>query len=240
MRENSSLEGARVLLFVPGHHLERLAGSAAAGADIWVLDLEDLVPPPAKGDARAQVAAFTGTLTSERRARTYIRVSQPDPAAASPGELAIAAGVAGIVLPKVESPAEVANAAAALGPASTVITTFETPRGVLRAAELIAASPRVAGALFGPADMTRSLGLPPGRTAGLTTARGLVVLAAKASDIAAIDGGYMAEKDLDGLTADADRSRDLGFDAKLTVFPAHIPLIRAALDRDRAPATPHR
>lgn len=240
MRPESSLDGARVLLFAPGHHLEPLAADAAAEAEIWVLDLEDLVPPSAKDDARARVLAFIDALTSERRARTYLRVSQPDPTAARPDELAIASAVAGVVLPKVESTEVVAKVAGALGPAATLITTFETPRGVLRAAELIDASPKVAGALFGPGDMSLSLGLPPGRTVGLTTARSLVVLAAKAAGVVSIDGGYMVEDDLDGLAVEAERSRDLGFDAKLTVFPPHVPLVRAALGRDRAVAPHHR
>ena len=239
MRANSSLDGVRVLLFAPGHHLELLGGGAAAEADIWVLDLEDLVPPPAKDDARAQVAAFVDALPGERRAHTYIRVSQPDPAVASSDELTIGRAVAGVVLPKVESSEVVAKVAAALGPASTLITTFETPRGVLGAAELIAASPTVAGALFGPSDMSRSLDLPPGRMTGLTTARSLVVLAAKAAGIVSIDGGFGIEADLDGLAVDAERSRELGFDAKLTVFPRHVQLVRAALDRHRAVAPRH-
>jgi citrate lyase beta subunit len=239
MRPDSPLAGARVLLFAPGHQLEPLAARTAAEAEIWVLDLEDLVPPSAKDDGRARVRAFTGTLSSERRAHTYLRISQPDLTAAPPDELSIASAMAGIVLPKVESAEVVAKAAAALGPDAALIATFETPRGVLGAAEFIAAAPTVAGALFGPGDMARSLDLPPRRTAGLATARGLVVLAAKAAGIAAIDGGYMIEDDLDGLAADAELSRDLGFDAKLTVFPPHVPLVRAALGKHRAVAPPH-
>jgi citrate lyase beta subunit len=239
MRSASSLTDARVLLFVPGHQLGPLAEPAAAQAEIWVLDLEDLVPPAAKDDARSQVWAFIGTLTDERRARTFIRVSQPDPTTTA-DELAIVRAVAGAVLPKAESAEVIAKAAAALGPGAALIASFETPRGVLGAADLIAASAQVAGALFGPGDMSRSLDLPSGQTAGLATARGLVVLAARAAGVISIDGGYMIGDDLDGLTADAERSRALGFDAKLTVFPRHIPLVRAALGRHRAAGPPHR
>jgi len=48
----------RSLLFVPGHRADRFAKALAAGADAVVVDLEDAVPPSAKQDARAAVAAW--------------------------------------------------------------------------------------------------------------------------------------------------------------------------------------
>ena len=63
-----------------------------------------------------------------------------------------------------------------------------------------------------------------------------MVLAASAARVVSIDGGYMVEDDPDGLATDAERSRELGFDAKLTVFPRHVSLVRTALGRDRAAA----
>ena len=47
----------RTYLFVPGNRPERFAKALGSGADRVVLDLEDAVSQPAKGEARAAIAA---------------------------------------------------------------------------------------------------------------------------------------------------------------------------------------
>src|SRR4029077_20632241 len=69
---------------------------------------------------------------------------------------------------------------------------IETPRGVLAAAEIAGSSPRVAALVMGTSDLTKDLGArdAPDRTP-LLTSLGLVLLAARAHRLAALDGVHL-------------------------------------------------
>jgi citrate lyase beta subunit len=159
-------------------------------------------------------------------------------------DLNLVSQLRGIMLPKVESAAVVSQMAAQLekmhGPERSrdIIVTIETARGVVNAPQILGSCDNVVGAVFGPTDLSRNLDLPPSSTAqGLATARGQVVLAARAAGVAAIDGAFMIEDDLDGLQRDAETARRLGFDAKLTVFPGHLALVQEILAAERSDPT---
>ena len=49
----------RTYLFVPGNRPERFAKALGSGADAVVLDLEDAVALPAKGEARDAIARWS-------------------------------------------------------------------------------------------------------------------------------------------------------------------------------------
>src|SRR4051794_34463536 len=57
-RQGSDGMRLRSLLFVPGDRPERMEKALGLGADALILDLEDSVAPPAKPQARREVAAF--------------------------------------------------------------------------------------------------------------------------------------------------------------------------------------
>ena len=57
--------------------------------------------------------------------------------------------------------------------------------------------------------------------------RVLVSLAASAAGIAAVDGGYYFVDDLEGLRADAETARTLGFDGKATLSTDHVDVINS-------------
>ena len=96
------------------------------------------------------------------------------------------------------------------------------PEGMLNAAE-IAAHPRLQGMVMGTNDLAKELNsrfradrLP--MMAGL----GLCLLAARAHGRVIVDGVFNAFKDEEGLRAECEQGRDMGFDGKTLIHPAQL------------------
>ncbi|KPA95759.1 aldolase/citrate lyase family protein, partial [Pseudomonas asplenii] len=101
----------RSALFVPGSRPERFAKALASGADAVVVDFEDAVEEPLKRAARDHLGQF---LADNPDVRVLVRVNAPEHAEHA-ADLAFCKrqpGVVGVLLPKVESAAQVAAVAA--------------------------------------------------------------------------------------------------------------------------------
>ncbi|MCL4113495.1 UNVERIFIED_CONTAM: hypothetical protein GTU68_062466 [Idotea baltica] len=99
---------------------------------------------------------------------------------------------------------------------------IETPLGVLNVAQIMA-HPRVAGLIFGPNDLRKSLhALADKNRTALQTSLSLCVLAARAHDKYCIDGVYNHFKDIDGLAGECAQARLLGFHGKSLIHPNQI------------------
>ena len=228
----------RSVLYVPASNARALAKARSLAADAVILDLEDSVAPGAKPGAReAALAAVAGLRPRE----VVIRVNHAaTPWGAADLEAAGRSGADAVCLPKVESPADVREADGALARAGAPGTMaiwclVETPRGVLAADAIAGASPRVAALVAGTSDLTVALGARhvPGR-APLLASLSLVVLAARAHGIAALDGVELALDDEAGFAEACRQGRDLGFDGKTLVHPRTITAANAAF----SPAPP--
>jgi citrate lyase subunit beta/citryl-CoA lyase len=105
---------------------------------------------------------------------------------------------------------------------------IETPRGVLTAAE-IAAAPRVAALVMGTSDLTKDLGALtlPDRLPLLTSLQ-LVLLAARARGLTALDGVHLDLADEAGFAAVCVQGRALGFDGKTLIHPKQIAAANSA------------
>ncbi len=227
----------RSVLYVPGANARAIEKARALDADALILDLEDAVAPAAKVEARARVveALAAGGFGPRELAVRVNGLATPWGA----GDLAAVgrAGADAVVLPKVESAAEVHAAEAALAAAGApdglaLWCMIETPRGVLASAEIARASPRLACLVAGTSDLVKDLGArhTPGRLEVLTSL-GLIVLAARAAGLAALDGVHLELADDAGLEASCRQGRDLGFDGKTLIHPRTI----AAANRAFAP-----
>lgn len=219
----------RAYLFVPADRPERIAKARASGADVVIVDLEDAVAPDAKlraRDALAQALNEAGPL--------MVRIN----AAGSPWfdddlELCRHPGVAAIMLPKAEGIDEVC---------SVVETTFkdvlpiiESARGVHETAS-IARVPGVIRLAFGSVDLALDLGIdcaPDGAEIELLAFRSQLVLASRLAALAApVDGVSTAIHDLPRLQKDVERSRRLGFGAKLCIHPQQVAAVQAVFAPD--------
>ncbi|HEX4249255.1 MAG TPA: CoA ester lyase [Pseudonocardia sp.] len=214
-----TVAGARSWLFTPGDRADRFGGGAVHGADVTLLDLEDAVAPEQKALARATVAGYlAGTGVA------WVRVNGTDTAEWADDLTALAAtptGLAGVVLPKTETPDQLAATAARLPAGTPVLALVETALGVQRAAEL-AAAPATARLAFGSVDFCRDTGIPGASTALLYARSQLVIASAAAGRPGPVDGPTVALDDLELLETDLAHAASLGFTGRFCLHPRQV------------------
>jgi citrate lyase subunit beta/citryl-CoA lyase len=106
---------------------------------------------------------------------------------------------------------------------------IETPRGVLAAGEIARASPRLACLVAGTSDLVKELRArhTPGR-AEVLPALGLLLLAARAAGLDALDGVHLDLAGGEAFAAACRQGRELGFDGKTLVHPSQLAAANAA------------
>lgn len=202
------------------------------GADAVVFDLEDAVVPARKAEAREAVRDVLAADRFDPDCEVCVRLTLDEPER----DLAVLVGAENLrldalVLPKVDSADTVrrrAEMARSRGLDVPILALVETAAGVLAAEEIAAAEP-TAGLVFGAEDLSADVGAT--RTAEGTEvlyAREHVVLAASAAGVDAIDTVYTDFEDDDGLREEASFARQLGFDGKLAIHPAQVPIVNDA------------
>lgn len=229
-------QGRLVALFVPANRPERFAKALAAGADAVIIDLEDAVGPAEKDEARRAVASAipaTGTI--------LLRINAiATPHHAEDVQLARTLPLAGVVVPKIESPAEAERMAATFGENVPLIALIESARG-LAAARAIAAVPHVVRLAFGSFDFAADLGCAHNRQAMLMARSELVLAARLAQQQGPIDGVTPELDDAALAQSDAAHAAELGFTGKLCVHPRQIaPVMRGFAPTEEEIAWAHR
>jgi citrate lyase subunit beta/citryl-CoA lyase len=227
----------RSLLFVPGHKAAWMDKAPQYGADALILDLEDAVPPADKATARTLVRQAIDALAA-RRQTVYVRVNALETGMTGDDlSVIVGPGLTGLLPPKVESPDEVRQLdalltyferRAGLSPGSVeLIPILETAKGIRNAYDIACASPRVASVVGGAGrggDTNRSLGYVWSREGTETLfIRAKVLLDARAAGIPyPLVASWFEVGDLEGLIADAQRNRQLGFRGMLLIHPSHV------------------
>jgi citrate lyase subunit beta/citryl-CoA lyase len=218
----------RSVLYMPSSNAKALEKAKTLPVDAIIFDLEDAVAPDAKPAAREAAAAAARSGDYGRRELT-IRVNgigtewhEADLAAAAQ------AGPDAIVVPKVNSAAEVRSLVDAMGAAGAPDRTklwamIETPHAVLHAADIAAASARLTCLVLGTNDLVKELFAEhvPGR-APLLTSLSLAVLGARSVGVAILDGVYNDVRDAAGFAAECEQGRALGFDGKTLIHPGQV------------------
>jgi len=223
----------RSLLYVPASSERFIAKAHERGADAVILDLEDAVASADKGAARAALAE---AVPSVRRngARVFVRVNNHAGLLAEDATAAVQAGADGVVLPKTESPNDLADLAMILEraegtgrPVIPVIALIETPGAVLDA-QVIARGPRLMGMMSGGEDLALAMNAQPTPEV-LRLPKLLVHYAAKAEGL--LSFGLLRSiadyADHGGIQAAAAEARTFGFDGATCVHPAVVPLLNA-------------
>jgi citrate lyase subunit beta/citryl-CoA lyase len=192
-------------------------------ADEVVVDLEDAVDAENKEPARrlALEAIRNGPLGRTTALRVNGRSTpwwKDDLRAAAKARPDV------VVLPKVESPEDVAAAAELLPDGIGLEAQIETARGLVEAERIAAAGAGLEALVFGPADLAASLGVPVLTIgAGATDyALARVVAAARASGLQALDGPHARLGDDLGLVLSARRALEHGYDGKWVIHPSQI------------------
>ena len=215
------LRSRRSVLYLPASNPRAVAKARTLAADCVVLDLEDAVAPEAKAEARGAAAAAVAEGGWDGR-EVLIRVNGIGTAwSEADFDAARACGAAGVVVPKVESIAECAEAIRRAG-GLPVWAMIETPRGVF-AADLIAAVPGVAALVAGTADLANELrAKPTPDRLPLLYSLSRIVLAARAGGLLAFDGVFTDIHDAAGFEAEALQGAALGFDGKTLIHPSQV------------------
>ncbi|MDT7726243.1 MAG: citrate lyase subunit beta / citryl-CoA lyase [Actinomycetota bacterium] len=222
------LSPRRSVLYMPGANERALEKAKTLDADALIFDLEDAVSPDAKEAARERVCAAAASGAYGRREVT-IRVNGIDTGWHDADLRAVAkAGPAAVVVPKVNSAAEVHNIERALelGGAPDhlkIWAMLETPIAMLHAEEIASASERLTVLVMGTNDLAKELNAEfvPGR-APLMGGLSLALLAARATGKVILDGVYNDVKDLAGFEAECLQGRQFGFDGKTLIHPGQL------------------
>lgn len=226
------------LLFCPGSRPDRFP-KAAERADAVIADLEDAVGPGQKDQARQNVVhALNGEEPGLDPATTVVRVNTASSGERMLREhRADLDALAGtelryVVLPKCEDPEELETVAQRL-PGVGIIPQIETPRGVLNAAAL-AGHGSVAALFWGTEDLIAGLGgatarRPDGSFRGVIGhIRHTVLLTAAACGIPAIDTICGSLSDTRRLADESEDAVAEGFTAKACVHPDQVDTVRRA------------
>ena len=212
----------RSVLYIPGSKERALEKARALRVDAIIFDLEDAVAPDAKEEARATLRAELDAGGYGPRAR-IVRVNGLETEWGRDDIEAIrGADIDALLLPKVDGPEQLDAAAEALGGDTPLWAMMETPRGILNA-QAIAAHPRLAGFVAGTNDLAKELGCAM-RADRLPMLYALeaMLMAARAEGKVCVDGVFNHFRDEDGLRAECEQGRDMGFDGKTLIHPAQV------------------
>jgi citrate lyase subunit beta/citryl-CoA lyase len=230
---NVDLFAVRSVLFLPASNPRAIARARTSQADLVVLDLEDAVKPPDKDAARnAAVEAVGGDWPMP----VAIRINGTESAWHLQDLEAVAASQAALaVIPRTSRADEARRVCDRVG--RPLLAMIETAAGVLAAPQI---AHEVSALIAGTNDLSADLRLPSGAgRAPLQTALQMIMIAARATRIAAFDGVFNRLDDVEGFASEAAESRRLGFDGKSLIHPDQIaPCHRAfappAAELDRA------
>jgi citrate lyase subunit beta / citryl-CoA lyase len=241
----------RSILFVPADSEKKLGKAGSIGADALVIDLEDSVLPERKPLAREMMAAWLRGLADRRQ--WWVRVND-----LRSGELlkdlaaAVPARPAGIVLPKLHGPEDVATVGhyldmlevehgLAAGAIRIIAVVTETPSMMLRMGELARqAHPRISHVIWGGEDLSAAMGAGDPRTPEgawrpmYEYARCQCLLAGHAIGAEVIDTVYVDFREPSGLRQACAASRYDGFTGRVAIHPDQVAVINETFSPSEA------
>lgn len=227
----------RTMMFVPGANAAMLRDAALYGADSIMFDLEDAVSLKEKDSARALVHFALKTFDYSN-VETVVRINSLDRYGKQDIEAMVLAGVNVIRLPKTENKQDIIDVDneitrveeenGLLVGTTKMMAAIESAEGILNVREIATASKRLIGIALGAEDYVTNLKTkryPDGQE--LFFARSMILHAARAAGIAAIDTVYSDVENVEGFKEEVKRIKQLGFDGKSVINPRQIPIVNA-------------
>ncbi|RQS67020.1 CoA ester lyase [Burkholderia sp. Bp8963] len=221
----SSARPRRSAIYLPANNARLLDKARSLPCDVVILDLEDMVGPDAKPDARAAAVDAVRQGDFGRR-EVVIRVNglntqwgMQDLAAAA------LARPDAVLVPKISSPVDLETARAVLGETIPLWAMIETAIAIVRLDAIGAASAAngVGAWVIGSNDLASDIRCAHDvERPGLRTALSMSVMAARAYGLAILDGVFNDLTNPDGLAIQCDQAAALGFDGKTVIHPNQI------------------
>ena len=223
----SALRPRRSALYMPAANERALEKAKGISTDAIIFDLEDAVSPDSKDIARAQAIAAVNSGEYGKRELTIRCNALATPWGHADVAAAAKASVSAVVIPKINSVAEVNEVSAALDAAGApkemmIWAMIETPTAIFDCRE-IAAHPRVPVLIMGTNDLAKELRAAqvPGR-APLYPSLHTALLAAREAGKTILDGVYNDIKNADGFRAECIQGAEMGFDGKTLIHPDQV------------------
>ncbi len=223
----------RSVLFLPGGNPKAISKARTIAADVLVFDLEDAVAPENKEAARRMAVEAVAARADYGDRELVIRINGLESRWAA-GDIAAAVPAMpdAILVPKISRPEDVrriraAMRAAGADPSVAIWAMMETPLAILNAGAIGATGADqgapLAALVVGTNDLAAETEVRPGRDrAPMLPWLSTCVLAARAYELAVIDGIYNDFNDADGFAAECAQARMLGMDGKSVIHPNQV------------------
>jgi citrate lyase subunit beta/citryl-CoA lyase len=202
------------------------------GADEIILDLEDSVAPAEKDAARVLVRN-TLLAVDFGEAERLVRINPLETEYGKADiEMIVPAAPDMLLIPKCNEAKDIREVEALVAGLQKkhgidheilFMPLIETAKGVLNAYEIATSSGRIAAMCWGAEDLSADLGVErtkEGRESFVS--RGLIVLAAKAAGVQALDTVFSDIRDTAGLIESTKEAVALGFEGKGVIHPGQI------------------
>ena len=233
----------RSFLFVPADSERKLAKGPQSGADGLILDLEDSVASDRKKTAREMALGYLRAANRKASPKLYVRVNALD-TGLTLGDLAtvMQGKPDGIVFPKcvgqrdldlLGSYLDAFEAREGIEQGATRILTVatESAAAVLALTAAPAKHARLMGHSWGGEDLMADLGaLAKGPAPGVyddtfRLARTVNLMASVAAGVTAYDTVYPDIRNIEGLRAEAQEARRMGYGGKIAIHPDQVAII---------------
>ena len=240
------------LLFVPGDSEKKMAKAQGNAASALILDLEDSVSIDRIDVARGMVNEFLAAYADRSRQQLWVRINPLSTPLALPDLVGIVrGGPNGIILPKIESAADIvlldryltaleARDGVTPGSIRIIPVATETPQAMFAIGGYRDVSPRLAGLTWGAEDLSTAVGASTNRLDSgeyeftYQLARSLCLLGANAAGVQAIDTITPDFRDRERLVREVRISRRAGFTGKIAIHPDQVEGINAGYAPDDA------
>lgn len=221
----------RSVLYMPGSNARALEKAKSLAADVLIFDLEDSVAPESKANARDQVVAASLSGAYGKREVVIRANGLATPWGEADLKAAAKSGADAVLLPKVQSPADLAAVRLILEAAGAdrglvLWAMMETPTAIIDANVIAAAAGHViplTAFVLGTNDLAKetdaSLG---GSRVGMLGWLSTCVAAARAHGLEVIDGVYNEIGNEAGLRAELEQGKLLGMNGKTLIHPNQI------------------
>lgn len=224
-------------MFVPGANAAMLRDAALYDADSIMFDLEDAVSLKEKDSARSLVH-FALKNFNYGDVEIVVRINGLSSGGKEDIDAMVLAGADVIRLPKTETAQDIIDVDKVITeveeengiPVGTtnMMAAIESAEGVLNAPAIAKSSKRLIGIALGAEDYVTNLKThryPDGKE--LFFARSMILHAARAAGIAAIDTVYSDVDNEEGFRNEVQQIKQLGFDGKSVINPRQIPIVNA-------------
>ena len=221
------------MLFLPGNTPNMIINGDALGADCIILDLEDAVSPDEKDSARLLVRSAMKNM-GFRGVEITVRINSIDTEYWRDDLEAIIPLKPDFIMPPKSGCAEdikkidayitgIEEKCGMDKGGVKLIPLIETALGVENAFNIATASKRVAALFLGGEDLTADLRCKRTKSGNeINYARTRLVCAARAAGIDVYDTPFTDVNDDEGIIADAEYAKSLGFSGKAAIAPRHV------------------